>query len=301
MKRILKRKTKELIFYCLIIALPMLHFCIFYIGVNINSIFLAFKEYDLQDKSYFWVGFENFSRLFQRFRDLTVFSVAFKNSLIIYFWGTSIGLICSLLFSYYIYKKAPFKNGFKILLFLPSIIPSIAMITMFRQFVESGIPGIMRIIFHTEVRGLISNPDTTLATIIFYNIWIGFGVGILLYVGAMNNISESVVEAAKLDGVGFIKEFLYITLPMIYPTIVTVFIAGLGGIFINQANLYSFFNYGAEERVYTIGYYLFKETVGSTDAGYPILSAFGILLTLVTVPLVYLMKWICFKFGPKVE
>ena len=65
------------------------------------------------------------------------------------------------------------------------------------------------------------------------------------------------------------------------------------------------FGTGAEESFFTVGYYLYKETVrislGTSDAGLPQLAAFGLLLTFVTVPIVYLFNWLTKKFGPSTE
>ena len=196
------KRTNDKIFFTCLVALPLLQFFIFYICVNFNSILLAFKEYDA-DGSYTFVMFKNFTTLFSDFKRYTLFSKAFKNSMIFFLVGTAISSSLSLVFSYYIYKKAPMKNLFKVLLFMPSIIPAIAFTTIFKQFADNAIPSLIESITHVRPNGLIQNPNTTIGTILFYNIWGSFGVSILLYVGAMNNISESVVEAAKLDGVNF--------------------------------------------------------------------------------------------------
>lgn len=295
-----KRRTRDAIFYMLLILFPMLQFVIFYLGVNVNSIFLAFKSYG-EDGKYYWSGFDNFKTLFANFRDLTVFRVGVRNSLIVFLVGTVIGVVCGILFSYYIYKKAPLKNFFKIMLFLPSIIPSIALVVMFKQIADGAVPAFFDAIGQT-VNGLLSNVVTTFGTIIFYNIWVSFGVSILLYVGAMSNISESVVEAAKLDGAGYFKELRYITIPLIWETMSTFIIVAVGGIFVNQANIYAFYSDAAEERIFTIGYWLYKETVKPNGyADYPMLSAFGLLLSFITIPLVYLVKYLLARRGSGFE
>lgn len=292
-----KRRQKDLTFYCLLLAFPIVQFCIFYIGVNVNSLLLAFKDY--QGNGYYgWAGWSNFSNLFEKFGLLTVYRVSLVNSLVLFSVGTLSGLICGLLFSYYIYKKAMFRNFFKVLLFLPSIIPSIALVLMFKQVADGAIPALFsRMGF--EIKGLLSNPDSTFGTIIFYNVWVGFGVSILLYVGAMEKIPEGVVEAAHLDGTGYFQEFIFITIPMIWDTMTTFVIVAVGGIFVNQANIYAFYSDRAEESIFTIGYLLYKETVKTgAAADYPVLSAFGILLSLVTIPLVYAVKSVLDRLNP---
>lgn len=291
-----KRRRKDAVFYAMLLFLPVLQFCIFYIGVNLNSILLAFKNYG-EDGKYHWAGLDNFISLFHNFRDLTVFKVGFRNSLIVFAVGTLIGITLGILFSYYIYKKAPFKNFFKVMLFLPSMIPSIALVVMYKQIADGVVPALFDALGLPGL-GLLANPNTTFGTILFYNIWISFGVSVLLYVGAMSNISESVVEAAKLDGVGYFTELRYITIPLIWDTVLTFIITAVGGIFVNQAYIYAFYSGGAEERIVTIGYWLYKETVKPNGfADYPMLSAFGLLLSFVTIPLVYVVKYLLSERG----
>lgn len=298
----MKKQKKDLIFYCCLIALPLIHFLVFYVYVNFNSLMLVFRSYDSTGNTFVWVGLENFKSVFANMKELTVFKIAFQNSFLVFLVGTSVSMTLGLLFSYYIYKKAPMKGLFKILLFMPSIIPAIAMATMFKQFTDSAIPLAINKILGIQMQGFLQNPDSTLGTIIFYNIWIGFGVSVLLYLGAMNNISESVVEAAKLDGVTFFKEFFFITIPLCFTTISTFIIVAIGGIFINQANIVSFFGTNPEEGIYTVGFYLYRETIksslASSNANFPFLATFGVLLTIITLPVVYVVNFLLKKFGP---
>ena len=303
--RLASKRTKDMIFFGCLVALPLLHFFIFYICVNFNSILLAFKEYET-NTAYKWVAFQNFEQLFQDFSGETLYKYAFNNTMLFFIVGTTVSISLSLFFSYYIYKQAPMKNLFKVLLFMPSIIPAIAMSTIFKQFADSAIPSLVEALFGTKIQGLIQNPKTTMGAILFYNIWIGFGVNLLLYLGAMNGISESVVEAAKLDGVSFFGEFIYITFPSIFSTFRTMLIVALGGVFTNQARLVAFFGTTlAEETQYTIGYYLYKETVfnslNNLNTGLPKLAAFGLLLTAITLPVVFTTNWALKKFGPRTE
>ena len=58
---VMKRRTKQTIFYWSILALPLLQFGIFYVGVNFNSILLSFRDYSVTTAGgYSWVGFDNY-------------------------------------------------------------------------------------------------------------------------------------------------------------------------------------------------------------------------------------------------
>ena len=302
-KRKFNKRKKDFLFVCGLIAFPLLQFLIFYVVVNINSILLAFKSYDAEGNASF-VGFDNFAQLFEDFRNMTVFATAAKNSLIVFLIGCPLSLVLALAFSYFIYdKKNKVIDFFKVILFLPSIIPAIALATMFIQMVDSAIPSFLRQFFGDEVRGLLQNPDTTLGTIIFYNVWCSFGVNVLMISNAMSAVSPSLLEASVLDGCGFFRKFAHVVFPEIFGTVKTLYITSLGGFFINNASIVSFYGTNAEERIQTIGYYLYKETILASSSGsmtkMPKLAAFGILLTAITVPVVFLVRYLLGRYGPR--
>lgn len=296
----------RLIFYIGLISLPLLQFLIFYVYVNFNSILLAFKEYTITDTgqgTYIWVGFKNFTNFIQDLFNSQVLKYAVKNSMTLFLINMIFGVTLALMFSYYIFKKFPLSNTFKVMLFLPSIISSIVMVIMFKYFVESGVPSFFGKVFGKEVMGPLSKSSTAFITIVFYNIWTGFGTGVLMYTGAMSRIPKTVIEAAEIDGVNQFQMFFKIILPLIYPTICTFLVVGIANLFMNQAALYSFFGTQADIQHYTIGYFLFQKVVSDSTklADYPYAAAAGIIFTLIAAPLTLLVKRFLDKFDPKAE
>ena len=293
-------KTKDLIFYCVMFALPVIQFCIFYIGVNFNSILLAFKSYSRVDGSYTFVGFENFTSAFKFITESSIFITSIKNSLIKYGLHLIISVPLALIFSYYIFKKMPGATVFRIILFTPSVIASIVMVIIFNYFVDRALPVYMQNLFGIEIAGLLSNNETSLATVFSYSIWIGFGVSVLMYTSTMCSIDDSIVESAELDGANNIREFFSIVLPLVWPTLTTFLVVSVAQICVDQNNVFSFYGARADEKYYNIGYYLYVEAQGS-EAGYPQLAAMGLMLTLVIVPITFVVKFLLEKLGPSAD
>ena len=296
--RTLSGKQKDLIFYILMMAFPVVQFSLFYIGVNGGSFLLAFQKIDITANTVTWT-WDNITSVFKMMtQDASLLATA-KMSLLSYALLLCIGTPLGMLFSYYIYKKMPLSGAFRVILFLPSIISAIVMVTIFQFFVERAVPEMVNVLFGKQILGLMENTSSRYATIIFYNIWVGFGTSVLMYANSMSGISQEMVEAAHLDGATGIREFWHITLPMVYPTLTTFLITGVAGIFTNQLNLYSFYGGDAPEKVQTYGYYLYTRTQGAASrAEYPELAAMGLFLTIVAVPLTLLIKRLLEKFGP---
>lgn len=263
---------------------------------------LAFKSYDYQS-GYTFVWFDNFKQVISDIVRLDYMKLAIRNSLLLSAINLGIGMTFSLLFSFYIYKKKFLSETFRVFLFLPVIVSSLALVIVYRYFCEIAIPSICDIVFYKQIEGLLTNYDTQLGAIIVFNVFAGFGIQILMYSSAMSGIPDSVVEAAKIDGITPLREFFSITLPLIYPTVVTFFVVTVAGIFTNQMHVFSFFGDKAEYNVYTVGYFLYRQIsdVNTGISEYPYLSAFGLVLTLISVPLTLLVKKGLEAVGPKGE
>ncbi len=291
-----------LIFYISFMAIPILQFAIFWFGVNINSILLAFKRYDGSD--FVWYGFKNIENVFNSLIDSNgILNIALGNSLKVYCTHLIIGVPCCLFFSYYVYKKMFFAEGFKVLLFMPSILSQIVIVTIFKELVQKGYPEIVMALSGNEVPGLLSVPETTFSTVLFYDVWTGFGTSILMYTSAMSRIPKSVVESCEIDGAGQFTEFLKITLPLIYPTITTFLTTGIIAIFTSQACLHMFYGDQAQFAYRTIGYHVFIQVLGkeTSFSNYPEMAALGVMFSLIVAPVTLLIRWLLERVGPSVE
>lgn len=299
-KRIkLKKYSKsEMIFYTLLISLPVIQVLIFYFGVNLNSFLLAFQKYDILNGTYSFVGFDNFKWAIEMFKD-PIFFHSFKNSLIVYIFGYGITETLCIVISFYMFKHFFGGNVFRVILFMPSIVSAIVMTVIFKYFVERFIPETYYLITKKHIDGLLSGQKTVFSTLIFYSIWTGLGSSILLYAGSMNNINRALSESAQLDGVNNFQELIYIVFPLIWPTFVTFFITNLTGILSNQLGLYNFYQDRANSRLWTVGYFMFKETITGGKSQYASLSAMGLIFTCVLAPLTLILRWLMLRFGPK--
>ena len=291
-------KRNKLLFYIAVMALPCLQFVIFWICVNINSILLAFRDYDPKTNTFTFYAFNNFKNVISDLQTIAYMKPALKNSLIVYVCGILISTPLSVIFSYYLYKKQFMHKTFKTILFLPHILSSLIVVLLYKYFVDRAIPGIYLALTGNEMKGLLANMDTAFQTIIFFGLWTGFGGSAMMYLGTMNGISESVVEAAKLDGITPIKELWYITLPLIWPTFTTFLVVGFTGLFTGQANLFNFYGDGAPYKFYTFGYYLYVKTQSAVMDDYPYLAATGLCITAIVAPITVLLRKALQRFGP---
>ena len=291
------QKKKDLLFYILLLAWPITQFCIFYIGVNFNSVLMAFQDYDIATGKSTIVWFENFRELFYNLAHDPLYITAIKNSLNIWGIGLFVSMPIGLSFSYYIYKKRPLGGFFHVILFIPSIISSMVLALMYQYFTDLYVPNIINKVFDVQMEGLFTNLDTIFPAVILYGVWFGFGTSTLLYLGAMKGISESVIEAAKIDGANVWQEFFHIIIPQVFSTITVFIVMGIAGIFVNQGALFEFFGQNVENQNYTIGYFLFVRAY-TTESMHNYLAAMGLVITLIIAPICIGLRKLFQKIDP---
>lgn len=295
-----KVKWRKWLFYGALIILPLLQFAIMYVYVNFNSLIMAFRSYDVETNRWSWIWFENFKDIFYDIGRLPTLKAGFSNSILTWLIGLVTSLPLSIIFAYYMYKKCWGYKVFRVLLFVPSIISASILMIIFKYYADTFLPSMINRIFNTDYFGFLSDKKTQFASIVTYNIFIGFGVSVLMYTGSMNNISESVIEAGTLDGVNTFQELVFIVLPQILGTISVFVITGVSGIFVNQLNLYSIYHVHADTELYTIGYFLYRNIflAGESYAAYPYNAALGVLVTLIVAPVIFGLKIFFKKVDP---
>ena len=297
-KKTLTRNQKRNIFFGLMIIVPILLFVIFYGAINVNTLIMAFKKYEPLEGSGIgykvsFAGFENFAVVI----DMLLYEQNGKmvtKSIILWAFKLLVGLPVSIIFSYYVYKKMAGSRFFRVVLFLPNIISNLIMVYLFRYLVNNA----MSSVFDLEM-GLLENPKTNFATILFFNLWLGFAGQTLMITSSMSSINQSIEEAAQVDGVNPVSELFYITLPMIFPTVTTFVVLGIAEMFVDQMSLITFYDkFGILPNLRTVGYYLFQQAyesevipttswVTNHDHGklsYSQLSAFGVMISAVVIP-----------------
>lgn len=289
----------DLLFYCLVLLIPLTQIAIFYFGVNFQSILMSFQTYSTVNNVFSWNPQVNFNQFINEVKSLN-FWIMMRDSVFVWLCTQLAGTVLALFFSYYIYKKRTLAKFFKFVLFLPSIIPALLLVFIFRFFLNSAIPAFF-IKDGVLPQGLLTNSKTYFWIITAFTVWISFGAQVLVYSGAMDQIPAEILEAGKLDGTNSFTEFTRIVIPYIIPTVSTFVIVGVATIFTNQNNLYSFFGDNLIGTDKTIGYYLYYlvSSSGSGMSKYCYASFLGLVSTCVAVPLTFLVRRLLNKVGDK--
>ncbi|MDR0426722.1 MAG: sugar ABC transporter permease [Clostridiales bacterium] len=281
---------------------PVIRFCIMWGYVNFNSILSTVSQYDPIKDIFVIDGsklFLHWDLMFQRiFGDENTRRMVLNSFL--YFPVTCfITLPLSVFFSYFLYKKVLAGSVFRVIFYLPSILP-IAVLTMSFRFAfdtNGFINPMLRALGFNDPPIWWGNSSVTPSMVFVYCVWAGLGFNIVLLGGAMSRVPIELSECGRLEGIGFIRELFQVMIPLVWPTIVTTFILGMSSVL--TVFLQPLFLTGGGFGSGTISLYIFTN-YGDTSQG-PFLAAFGLFCTLCYVPVILLTRWFMNRFFSNVS
>lgn len=166
-----------------------------------------------------FVGFGNIIRLFND----PIFSKALSNTFIFLIIQVPIMILLSMTLSSCLNSPSlKFRSFFRLAIFLPCVTSLVAYSILFKSMLSYD--GVMNSfllwvgIIEVPINWL-SDPFWAKVTIIAALTWRWTGYNMIFFLSALQNIDKSIYEAARIEGVSPIKQFFFITVPLLKPVI----------------------------------------------------------------------------------
>jgi len=301
----LKKKTKQRIFIILMLAYPVLQFILFFGYVNFDTILLTFQKFSWSEGKYIYSGFDNYGMFFDRVINDPWTRRTIINSLFYMPVNSLIILPLSMAFSYFLFKKVPLSGFFRVVYFLPSILPIVVMTMAFSFTFDSNLGPVNDIykwffgMFDSNVivPSWFGSYPTNQIMIFVYGIWVGLGFNIILMTAAIARIPDELMEYGQLEGIGFFREFRTIVVPLIWPTVVTTFVLGMTSVF--TALLQPLFLTPTSPDTNTIALAIYNSVLQNENIAY--MATFGLILSLIGLPIILLTRNTLSKFYAEVD
>ncbi len=289
-----KEEKRDFPFVYLVIALPIIHFLVFWVYVNASSIVLAFQD----NQGAF--TFQNFRKVYDAFTtaDEYGFNVWDSMGRSMLIWWSSL-LICfpsSVITTYVLTCRIRFHYFYRVCYIMPGLIGSIIWAAIVRQFFSYDGPIIelmknMGISLPEEAvrNGLLGARETAFPSLLIMTIILDLIGNSPILTGAFSGVSDEIMESADLDGAGFWTKCFMIAIPCIWPTITTMLVFKLTGMFTSDIGIFLYTNGQGNNDTSTIGFQLYYmtytiSTQGADRQSYGYPAAFGFFLTLITLP-----------------
>ena len=190
---------------------------IFIIIPVICSFGLSFAKWDLLNPIQF-VGLANYREIFSE----ALFYKILLNTIVFALATSVLGVIIPLVLACILNSKVRGSEFYKTAYFLPFITPMIVIGVVWEWIFDPNI-GLLNHVLHLHINWLY---DTHFAmpALIIVSVWKLIGYNMVIFLSSLAGISQSMFEAAKIDGANELQTFKNVTVPLLSPTIFFVVI-----------------------------------------------------------------------------
>ena len=252
------------------------------------SLYMSLQDWDLFRPAKF-VGLANYRSLFT---GDPLFAIALRNT-VVYTVGTVVPtVLISLAVAGVLNRKVKGIGVFRTIVFLPLAVSSVVMAVVW-QFVFNTNNGLLNIMLGWIGIGPIPwlvDPKWAMASLCMVSIWRSVPFATVILLAAMQGVPDTLYEAARLDGAGELRQFVWITVPLIRGAVSFVVVISIIHAFqaFDLVYVLTGRNGGPETATYVLGIMLFQHAFAFLEFGYASALAwvmFAILLVLTVIQL----------------
>ncbi len=212
------------------------------------SLGLSFTDYPLIEAP-LWSGLSNYTRMAGDEK----FWLVVRNTLAYTLATVPVCTVVSLVLAALLNRPGRFTRVVQAVVFLPTLVPLMAsaMVWLWLFNGEHGL--INRVLSLAGIAGpnWLIDQRWVPVSMVLMSLW-SVGQAVVVYIAALQGVPQSLYEAARLDGMGPIRQFTAVTLPMISPVVLFNVIT----LVINQM------------QVFAAPYVMFRRPDGQNPAGY---------------------------------
>ena len=280
----LTNRQRESLMGYLFLSPWLLGFVIFLAGPMIASFYLSFTQYKvIQAPS--WIGLANYQRMLTD----ELFYHSLRVTLVYTAISVPLGIAAALGVAVLLNQKIIASGLFRTIFYLPSIISGVAVAIVFAWIFNFrfGILNYLLSLVGVAGPNWLGSPRWALWAFVLMSLW-GIGGNVVIFLAALQGVPQSLYEAAEIDGAGSWQRFWKITLPMISPALLFVFIMGVIGTF--QTFTQSYIMTGGGPANATLFYllYLYKNAFNWFEMGYASALAWVLFLIIMVCTLILL-------------
>lgn len=282
MNNILKRKSKlrpygKLTPYMFLIpSLLILGIFVFYPLIKV--IMYSFQSYNVFTPPE-WIGTTNYENIIKD----KAFHAALKNTILYFIIVVPILVVVPIFVAILVNSKLSGIKFFRASYYLPVITSMVvAGIAWKWIYADSGLLNYLIVnVLHIVKKPIpfLTSKNTALYSVMIVTIWKGIGYYMVIYLSGLQAISQDVWEAAEIDGASGLKKHLFITIPLLAPSMAIVAVMSSMAAMKVFDEIYVMTGGGPFNSTKTVVYYLYERAFSQLEMGYA--SAVGVILFLI--------------------
>ena len=274
----MKPKLKTTIVEFMLVLPALALFCLFVVYPLIGGIYYSFTNWNGIDLNMSFIGFKNYLSIF---KDKYVLE-PLANTFIYAFFSMILLNVLGLIFAVGLERLTRGKNLMRALLFVPAVLSSLVVGDIFKFVFGEPVAALGKILgINVMANNLLGSKDFVLAMGILVATWKMAGWYMVIYIAGLQNIDQSLYEAADIDGATGWKKFRYVTFPLIAPAFTINMVLSVERAFKEYDLLFALTGGGPGRASELISMTIYNESFTNKRAGYG--SALGVILFLIIV------------------
>jgi multiple sugar transport system permease protein len=287
-------KRQESIAFYSFISPWLIGFIFFTGGPIIASLYFSLTNYNVVSKPEF-TGFSNYINLFND----PLFWTSLYNTIYYAIFFIPLGILIAFVSAIMLNQKIKGLALYRTIYYLPSIVPAVANAILWIWLLNPqwGLINTGLRLIRIEGPGWLSSEQWAKPGIILMSLW-GVGSWIIIYLAGLQGVPEQLYEAAEIDGATKFQRFIYVTVPLMTPTIFFTLVTGLIGAFQVFTQAYIMTNGGPVNSTLFYALYLFRNAFNYLKMGYASSMAwilFLIILSLTIIQFKLARKWVFYE------
>ena len=214
--------TRERITTYGLFCLPgFIAYCVLLIFPILMGIYYSFMDWNGISKSYNFIGFANYAKLFtdKKFGEALLFN--FRYSIMLIVGVVVISVVLALLLN----KEFKGRSFFRTLYFLPAVLSMITVSLVFKQVFFYVLPAIGKALgIEALSTNILASKQNAIYGVLFVHLWQGVALPTLLFLAGLQTIPTELYEAAAIDGANGWQQFKHITVAYLIPTLSVVLV-----------------------------------------------------------------------------
>jgi multiple sugar transport system permease protein len=232
------------------------------------SFYISFTNYDMLSLPRF-IGFANYRILFT---NDNLFWKSMGNTLYHVVIAIPLGIVVGVALALLLNNKIKGMSIYRTMFYLPNVVSVVAMSLLWLWLFNPNFGIVNEILtpiyklFNMEPIRWHQAVETSKITLIIMGLW-SAGGSMVIYLAQMQDIPTTLYESAEIDGANWIKKTIYITLPLMTPSIFFNFIMGIIGGFQVFTIAYIMTSGGPAQSTYYYAYYMFDKMIADQQMG----------------------------------
>jgi raffinose/stachyose/melibiose transport system permease protein len=231
-----KKKWKEAGLFTLFVGPVLLAFLLIVLIPFFTGIYYAFTDWNGVTGSVKWVGLDNFKYLFTEDKQFQAsFILTTKYTVVAIILTNLIGFGLALLVA----QKLKTKNVLRTVFFMPNLIGGLILGFIWQFIFVKGFASIGTLtgipLFELAWLG---DAKSAFWGIVIVSVWQGAGYIMIIYIAALQNVPQELIEAARIDGANRFQVLRHITMPLVAPAVtICLFLTTASSFKVFDANL----------------------------------------------------------------